>query len=1378
MPNHTPESPAPLPETNAPLPNLLPEDFEPLDLSLDMPGNAQPSNDQTYSPSCDAPQTKDITAMIGAIASNESDKPNGPANQTDTEVEDSENLNTTDTTTNNQDQSITSNQDRKPWLLRFFDSFLDERNIKWLLGIGTLILLGSSLMLVTSHWQTYTPIWKYSIMLGYTALIALGGWITYHKLLLRKTGTMLLSLTVLLLPVLFLALHWVHSDRIGSGPDSNIATDTTSTITTSTWSQVIAQMSASPMHLLLLAITTIFATVAASHVFKLLLRKQKLSFLLSYLTLCIAGSLVPLFPTSVAIWIALGLWCVFALGSVKVNRHVFWLTEAHRRPRITGFFPIALLGGQFLCLYLLFFAPHISLQWAGLGCALTAMPILLTADAVARVFQERGEISNIINATNANNNHLETNNPSRQTNPFPAAIVLPIITALTLCAAAVAMSSASYFVGQTPFALTPTGIVVTICLVATANSTGKSALTWVGLLAATIAYYFSPVFFKQFALQAIAQTADMIQEPRLPIAFYGLTFLPLIITFTALSHRLRNRPTLAIPLRWYSVVLATATLALSIGHSKAMLPVSAVMMCVFAWQTWMYRKPLLAALSMTAYAMVAIGATRFAEQIVGHALAPELPMYCVIAASAILFLFAKMFDGQINRLQNKSGITLTICQTTSLALTLTAVACWLVTFGITFSPLLPIQASMAALMLTSLLLMQCIRLRQTWLAGTTMVFAYFVTIRCALAIGADWSGILSVGAFVLYGQWLLARLPGHAQSGSLRRCFAKPAEYMSAIAMILIGGCVMLPSFIAQTSITPQLTELSLHGLSQIALIAWCFDAACRYKQHALTAAGCILTYAGATTLSVNLFGTDAYRWLPALWASIATLSLLIAHLLRQSAQLNDNHNDANNRTENTSDAIRSGRRTRTAKVSPYSVLIQPLEHITFFVLGLVAIGSLLIFNGPMHIAGLIATAGLLISSVQFHSAGIRVTAMTLVNWQVIAGVFVLIDPARLENILDLRLEHLGSASVYMALIAAASLLIWQRVAVRSNEIAKQFASTQKIALRFLIAIMIYASLWTVQLPWFAIAAGFTVFVLIAVGEVESALRNQSSHRVWFAQSSVALGVMFLVHRGALSLNESTLMFALLGVTALLSIASRNTEAHSRLAILSKPLSQAALLLPAAVVWMGFLRHVLFASDADMQWLAINTLALFLAAGSYFWHGIESKKSWALLLSAAIANITMILLWNELPPATPQLYMVPIGVTVILLTRLLRHEIPAKFHDALYYAGALIALVSPTFHIVQGEWQAILSLMVLSVAAVLLAIGFRIRPLVYTGSAFLFADLVALVIRSSVDNKSLLWISGIALGCGVIAIGAVAERNRELLLQKLRRLSATLEAWE
>src|SRR6185312_4663158 len=96
----------------------------------------------------------------------------------------------------------------------FFDRFLQEQNIQWMLGIGAAILLASSLMLVTTHWheEGYTPFWKYLTLLAYCMVVFAGSQWSYFRAGLRKTGTMLMALSVLLVPISFLALRVVQGN--------------------------------------------------------------------------------------------------------------------------------------------------------------------------------------------------------------------------------------------------------------------------------------------------------------------------------------------------------------------------------------------------------------------------------------------------------------------------------------------------------------------------------------------------------------------------------------------------------------------------------------------------------------------------------------------------------------------------------------------------------------------------------------------------------------------------------------------------------------------------------------------------------------------------------------------------------------------------------------------------------------------------------------------------------------------------------------------------------------------------------------------------------------------------------------------------------------
>src|SRR5690606_19423406 len=99
-------------------------------------------------------------------------------------------------------------------LAAFLERFFQEQNIRWILGVGILILFGSSLMLVSVHWTAYTPFWKHAILLGYTAGLHAVGQLAQRSLGLRKTGVGLMTLTVLLIPVLFLALRWTHAETL------------------------------------------------------------------------------------------------------------------------------------------------------------------------------------------------------------------------------------------------------------------------------------------------------------------------------------------------------------------------------------------------------------------------------------------------------------------------------------------------------------------------------------------------------------------------------------------------------------------------------------------------------------------------------------------------------------------------------------------------------------------------------------------------------------------------------------------------------------------------------------------------------------------------------------------------------------------------------------------------------------------------------------------------------------------------------------------------------------------------------------------------------------------------------------------------------------
>ncbi len=153
------------------------------------------------------------------------------------------------------------------------------------------------------------------------------------------------------------------------------------------------------------------------------------------------------------------------------------------------------------------------------------------------------------------------------------------------------------------------------------------------------------------------------------------------------------------------------------------------------------------------------------------------------------------------------------------------------------------------------------------------------------------------------------------------------------------------------------------------------------------------------------------------------------------------------------------------------------------------------------------------------------------------------------------------------------------------------------------------------------------------------------------------------------------------------------------------------------------------------------------------------------------------MLWNAWKWHQPALYLVPVGLSVIGFVELLKREIPQAAHNPLRYVGALTILASPGMEIIRGSWVHMLALLVLSVLLIVLAIGLRVRSLIYMGSSFLALDLISMVVHSTIANPILLWVGGVALGLTVIAVAAACENHREKLLSQIRFLSAELATW-
>jgi hypothetical protein len=335
-------------------------------------------------------------------------------------------------------------------------------------------------------------------------------------------------------------------------------------------------------------------------------------------------------------------------------------------------------------------------------------------------------------------------------------------------------------------------------------------------------------------------------------------------------------------------------------------------------------------------------------------------------------------------------------------------------------------------------------------------------------------------------------------------------------------------------------------------------------------------------------------------------------------------------------------------------------------------------------------------------------------------------------------------------------------------------AKLHRAGLRTLVVIAMVATLGIDNPTLVQLVDGGLVFGFFVMAELCLARLRNDERRVWVAEAIIGLAVAWYAMFGVINFGRGISMFVVFGIGMVLWVMGRIASNHESWKVFANPLRVTGVLMPLATVAIAIGRHTF----VGHEWYGRNCLALMLPAAFYLWRGIEDRRKSLMVLSAIIFNANLILLWHDLSWTDAQFYMIPIGATIIALGRLLRRDMPTKAFEAMNYIGSLMILVSPMFHILGGSWIHMFSLMVASVCVVLLSIGWRVRALVYTGSAFLIADLVAMVVRGSVDNPSVLWIAGLILGGMVVALGAVAERNRELVLQRMRMVSAALDTWK
>ncbi|MCA9069005.1 MAG: hypothetical protein KDA84_08785, partial [Planctomycetaceae bacterium] len=511
----------------------------------------------------------------------------------------------------------------------------------------------------------------------------------------------------------------------------------------------------------------------------------------------------------------------------------------------------------------------------------------------------------------------------------------------------------------------------------------------------------------------------------------------------------------------------------------------------------------------------------------------------------------------------------------------------------------------------------------------------------------------------------------------------------------------------------------------------------------------------------ITLLGqAEGFTWLPMVWAGVGLLSIpLVPRPFEWTRQETG---------EDLQHTVSPGVRYVTEPIGRFATVL--------FVL--LAVGTLPFFSIPARLASVVSLAGLFGLAGDWRNAWLRYMALGLMNWHLLSGVVQLVVPDA-NHLLDLNAIALLDLCLPLALAAAMSRLFWNLSHRSVGSTLGEWVGFQRL---LLLGLTCFGLMWSLKLLGSSAALSLVqvglavgVFLALATDQICQALKQGDEAHVWTAEGIVLLAIGYLLMFDVIQLGTGLSLYAVLLTGWAAWAVGYLSSPWEKWRVLSEPMFLTGYALPAVAAGLGIGRHF---TASDSLWLGMNSMALLFAAGFYFWRGIEERRKLWMLSAAGILNVALVLLWRELNWHDPQLFAIPIGISILALVQWLKEEIPAKALDPLRYLGALVILVSPVFHILSVRWVDLLTLMVASVAVTLTAMGLRIRALMYTGTAFLVADLLAMVVMGSIDNPTLLWIAGILVGLSVMALAAYCEKHREQVLQHLRIVAAKLETWD
>ncbi len=962
----------------------------------------------------------------------------------------------------------------------------------------------------------------------------------------------------------------------------------------------------------------------------------------------------------------------------------------------------------------------------------------------------------------------------------------PLVVGLVVLTLGVLLSCHGFsFTGASTIALLPTAFAAAVLLGVVAWDTRVHGFAWGSLALLAVTYQTAPVLFRGLVQLLKENAAAVVQESTLPIAFYGITYLPFVIALivvSAIASRCTRRSVerwtvFALPARRMAIGLTVLLFVLACTNLKALTVVSLLDIPLLLLMARVFRERLFAVAALGNLVLCSILCVPFLVAMKVPALV-ESDMLLTMSGLSIVLSMLSVFDRWMIRIPTQhKWLTVThadgsedspaFCSVVGCLLAILVAVGWMFATGAGLPGVGMHQRVQLILVIASLLATNW--RMPNYVVGLFMwlsVFCAFgfelsnrsfaverVLVDVSLMAAAVSLLMPLVIRFLRYQfpswNWNADRVtnpdfylrtiqsdalrieskPGTRGWAQLLSATVVPLGDLSLVTTLCLVSIVQIPLLFI-SNFAPQDALQLQTGL----LIAW---GLCIARMYSVYAGGFVVGLLFSLWCTSTLFylkpelHTVGYAF--ATWTAAASLTSFALSFRKNSAW--------------------NGLRDMSALI-------------------LVAMSLVSLLNGDelyrwmgLGIAGVAC-----IHNLNHRDRRFSMLLATYFNLQCAMLVFYFngMHGPCISWLADSRLPV--AVASQLPLIAL-SMLIFdvRRLPLDSGDRRAWAQSLRSIALVTAGTALMYGSVVMPVAPWL-IAGG----VLWGFVEFVQASRYQKEEFVWLGLFILAGTAAWCLRVEMISVGAGVCQILLIGSAVVGLSLGHILRGKPRLGVFAAPLSTVGLAAPGVLTAMAIF-HQFASPHAAID--PMGSLSMFGAAAIYFHHGMRTKDRNYLLMSLFILNTCLIILWRSLSIHDAQVYCIPIGLSLITFVRLLKKEIPQSSQEPLLYAGTLTILVSPLYAILGGSWIHLITLLALCVLIVLLAIGMRLRALLYCGTGFLLADLVMMVIRSSVENPNLLWMFGLGIGAAVIALAAFCERHRERVLTRIRYLSAELATW-